>query len=99
MAVPTYNLVRKNELAVLEFSIPTGVIETAELPAAVEQAPHIDGNLVVCLNGRGPVWLFSALTHKYHYTRAVSTYEPRLGACVVTASHDPKYKVGDLIRI
>jgi len=89
----------KKDVVLVEFEIEGGILDIKELPSAVEAAPEVEGRSVVCLSGRAPVWLFSALTHKYHYTKAVATYEPRLNACVVVSSHDPKYRVGDIIPL
>ena len=95
----SYSVRQVGELALVEFAIEGGVLDVKELREAVERAPAVSGTSVVCISGRGPVWLFTALAHKYHYTRAVATYEPRLGACVVVASHDPRFRVGDAIPV
>jgi CRISPR-associated protein Csx3 len=89
----------RNELTLVEFEIEGGVLDVKELRDVVDKAPDIAGNTVVCLSGRGPVWLFGALAHKYHYTKAVATYEPRMNACIVISSHDPRYRVGDILPL
>jgi|SRR5450759_1923790 len=53
----------------------------------------------VVLSGRGPVWLYCFLTHFYHPTKFVATYDPRLQGAVVVESHGSQYKVGDIIPV
>jgi len=53
----------------------------------------------VILSGRGRVWLFCFLTHFYHPTKFIATYDPRLQGAVVVESHGSKYKVGDIIPV
>lgn len=56
-------------------------------------------HLGVVLSGRGPIWLYAYLTHYYHPTAWVATYDPRLSGAVVVQSHHPDYNVGDVIPI
>ena len=60
--------------------------------------PHVNFKKGVILSGRGPVWLYSYLTHHYHPAAWVATNDPRLGA-VVVASHTPEVKPGMVIDI
>jgi CRISPR-associated protein Csx3 len=53
----------------------------------------------VILAGRGPVWLYCFLTHYYHPTKFVATYDPRLQGAVVVESHGREYKPGDVIPV
>lgn len=53
----------------------------------------------VVLSGRGPIWLYCFLTHFYHPTKFVATYDPRLKGAVVVESHGSDYRVGDVIPI
>lgn len=53
----------------------------------------------VIISGRGPVWLFCFLTHYYHITKFVATYDPRLSGAVVVESHASEHKVGDIIPV
>ena len=84
---------------IVEFEIVGGVLDTSELVEAVESAPGVDTTKGVCLSGRGPVWLYCALAHKYHPTAWVGTFEPRKNACVVVESHIPEKKLGELIPV
>ena len=57
------------------------------------------GTEPVVLSGRMPVWAFAALTHLYHPRPWVGTFEPRLGAGVVVASHVASVGPGDVVPI
>ena len=92
-----YRVKRGEKCDTVEFNIPTGVLDMKELPSAVEAAPEVTPGKGVCISGRGPVWLFGALIHKYHPTPFVSTLEPRVGACVVVESHRPDIRIGDTV--
>lgn len=65
--------------------------------AAAEAAPRLAGNRPVLISGRGPIWGYAMLAHAAHATPAVATYEPRLGAYIVVASHDERYRAGEVI--
>ena len=56
-------------------------------------------NRGIILAGRGPIWLYCFLTHYYHPTRFVATYDPRMQGAVVVESHTKEYNVGDIISI
>lgn len=82
----------------VEFELPNA-IELSELPEILKLAPSIDARKGVIISGRGPIWLHSALAHHYHPTRWVAHYDPRVGGAVVVQSHDPRYRVGDVIEL
>jgi CRISPR-associated protein Csx3 len=92
-----YNIKEGVRMVVIEFEIPGGVLDVARLGDAIAAAPAIPGTKIVGISGRGPVWLYAALTHHYHYARAVATYEPRLGKFIVVVTHTPELRVGDVI--
>lgn len=89
----------KDDLILLEFNIEGGVLDVSELPEAVNAAPELPATNGICISGRGPVWLYAALAHKYHHTQYVATFEPRLNACIVIMSHVKHRKVGDVIPL
>jgi len=100
--VPVEYVVKKHpkeRMTIIEFNIPGGVLDVKELLDAVEKAPTVAGNQGVCISGRGPVWLYAALAHKYHPTLYVATYDPRLNGCVVVATHTKEKKIGDIIPL
>ncbi|MCI4408991.1 MAG: CRISPR-associated protein Csx3 [Thermofilum sp.] len=86
-----------NDKSLIEFEIPGGILDPREL--ANIHPPEIPGTKITLLSGRGPVWLYSMLTHFYHYTRGVAVFDPRLNAYVVVASHVKELHVGDLITL
>lgn len=63
------------------------------------QVPKVDPSKGIVLSGRGPIWLYCFLTHHYHTTKFVATYDPRLKSGVITETHHPSYKVGTQIAI
>jgi len=89
-------------MLILEIILSAGVITPADLPSLVKKVgeavpPASVGTKTVCLSGRLPVWVYSALAHLFHPVRAVATYDPRLGGGVVVATHDPAISLGDVI--
>ena len=58
--------------------------------------PRVDETKGVVISGRGPIWLFCYLTHYYHPTKFVATYDPRIGAIVVE-SHMQGVVEGEII--
>ena len=88
-------------MKVLEFELTNPLIP-ADLPRAVKAATDAlpaGGREGVVISGRGPVWLFAALTHEYHPRPFVATYDPRLGGGVVVESHTPDRKVGEVVAL
>lgn len=61
--------------------------------------PKVDGAKGVVLSGRGPIWLYCFLTHFYHPSRFIATYDPRLEGAVIVERHAPDYKLGSVIRL
>lgn len=89
----------KNDFVKLDVVIEEGILPLEKLAETVDKAPEVSGDRGICISGRLPVWLFTALAHKYHYTRFVAVYEPRVNACVVVASHWKDRKVGDILPL
>ena len=61
--------------------------------------PEVNGAKGVVLSGRGPIWLYCFLTHFYHPTKFIATYDPRLEGAVIVERHSPEYRVGSVIRL
>lgn len=89
----------KDDLVMLDFSIEGGVLGVEELEQAVNTAPEVPGTKGVCISGRGPMWLYGALVHKYHYTKYVAVYEPRMNACIVVETHVKNRRIGEVIPL
>jgi len=97
MAKPNITISVVGNLKLVKFEIPGGVTNPTEFAGAVaEVATQLPGHEAVLVNGRGPVWGYAMLVHSAHPTPAVATFDPRLGYIVV-ATHDEKFKVGDVI--
>jgi CRISPR-associated protein Csx3 len=80
------------------FEIPGSVCTPDEFAAAAARVSGaLSGDRIVVINGRGPVWGYGMLVHDAHATPAVATYDPRLRGYVVVASHDPRYRVGQVV--
>lgn len=61
--------------------------------------PKLSGVKGVILSGRGPIWLYCFLSHYYHATKFIATYDPREDGAIVAESHTNEYKVGDIIKL
>jgi CRISPR-associated protein Csx3 len=77
---------------VVDGVIEPSTLQTIKLP--LDLTPR-EG---VIINGRAPVWLYAALTHKLNPYLWIATYDPRIGA-VVVASHSKDVKVGQVIDL
>jgi CRISPR-associated Csx3 family protein len=58
-----------------------------------------EGNEPIIINGRLPVWVFSALTYWFYHRPWIATYEPREIKGVVVGSRIADVSIGDLIEI
>jgi len=85
----------KDDFTLVEFQL-SGPISPGELKDIVP--PEVDPRKGVVISGRGPVWLYGYLVHHYHPTRWVATFDPRLGA-VVVSSHTPDVRVGEVVEV
>jgi len=81
----------------VEFEIEGGVIAPEELKQLTP--PKVDLTKLVVLSGRGPIWLYLYLAHHYHTTPALASYDPRVGGAVITQTHSPKYKIGEIVPL
>jgi CRISPR-associated protein Csx3 len=61
------------------------------------EIPSVNPRKGVIISGRGPIWLHCFLAHKYHHTKFVAIYDPRIGAVVVQSHAD--LKEGDVLDI
>lgn len=95
--IVTFNTTEKVEYTLVEFNIQGGAMEPSDLKQVVP--PQVDPRRGVIISGRGPVWLYSFLTHQYHYVLWVATFDPRVGGGVVVATHTKKVQVGDVVPV
>ncbi len=61
------------------------------------EIPKVNPRKGVIISGRGPIWLHCFLAHKFHHTKFVAIYDPRLGAVVVQSHTD--LKEGDVLDV
>ena len=71
----------------------------AEIVSEVDsEAPSLNGQLLL-INGPASLPVAFVIAHKYVHTfAAVACFDPKLGAYVVSVSHDPNYRVGQLVK-
>jgi CRISPR-associated Csx3 family protein len=89
----------KCDCTIIEAIITEGFLDYKELPEILSKAPEVDKTKGVCLSGRMPVWLYVALTEKYHSVPWIGAFDPRANKCVVSSSHKPTIKPGELIEL
>lgn len=84
-----------NNAVVYHIGVETPITPEEPLPAL----PAIPRGALVILEGRAPIWRYVMAFHALHgLASAVGVYDPRLGV-VVTASHSPKYKEGEILDL
>jgi CRISPR-associated protein Csx3 len=90
-----FNVIENDEYSLVSFEIPDVLIpedlSTLSLPA-------VNGSKGVILSGRGPIWFYCFLTHFYHPTKFIATYDPRLGGAVIVERHAPIYQIGSVFK-
>jgi len=83
---------------ILEFELP-GPVSPEDLPEIETQLPQLSGEGLV-ISGRGPIWLYAVILHKYMHTFAyVATCDPKVGGAVVVTSHLKSVRIGTVIPI
>jgi len=90
-----FNIEEKEEYTLVSFEIPD-ILTPEDLSAL--SPPEVNGAKGVVLSGRGPIWLYCFLTHFYHPTKFIATYDPRLEGAVIVERHSSKYRVGSIIK-
>lgn len=90
-----FYLKEENEFTLVSFEM-TNVLEPEDLLSI--KPPAVNGAKGVILSGRGPIWLYCFLTHFYHPTKFVATYDPRLEGAVIVERHAPEYNVGSVLK-
>lgn len=85
----------ENEFTLISFEM-TDVLEPKDLFFIVP--PKVNGAKGVILSGRGPIWLYCFLTHFYHPTKFIATYDPRLEGAIIVERHAPEYNVGSVLK-
>lgn len=86
----------KEEYVIIHFKL-----EVPILPEILQNInpPKVNNTKGIILSGRGPIWLYSYLTHHYHPTKFIATFDPRMGGAIIVESHTQGYKSGDIIEV
>ena len=83
---------------ILEFEAPSR-LSPRDLPEIERRLPKAGGEGLV-ISGRGPIWLYGVILHKYMHTFAyIAVYDPELGGAVVVVSHLRSVRVGTVIPL
>jgi len=84
-----------------DYTIVHFELESSITPSILQEVepPKVDGTKGVILSGRGPIWLYCYLSHYYHPTRFIATFDPRFGGAVIIESHSQDYKVGEVVKV
>jgi CRISPR-associated protein Csx3 len=90
-----FDVLEEEEYSIISFEID-GVLSPEDLAALTP--PKVDGSKGVILSGRGPIWLYCFLTHFYHPTKFIATYDPRLGGAVIVETHSAEYAIGSVLK-
>lgn len=91
-----FKVEEKNDFTIVYFELKGNI--KPELLKELKP-PKVNSTKGVILSGRGPIWLYCYLTHYYHPTKFIATYDPRLGGAIVVESHDTKHRVGEVVEI
>jgi len=81
----------------VEFELDPPVITPEELKAITPPAVPVGKGVII--SGRGPIWLYGAVIHRFHPASWVGVFDLRLGGGVVVESHVPDVNVGDVIEL
>ena len=91
-----FKVEEKDKYSIVSFKLDN-VIAPENLTSL--KPPKVNPTKGVVLSGRGPIWLYCYLTHHYHPTRFIATYDPRVGGAIIVESHIANYKVGDILKV
>lgn len=90
-----FDITEEKEFTMIKFE-SDGVLIPEDLYSL--SPPTVRGVKGVVLSGRGPIWLYCFLTHFYHPTAFIATYDPRLEGAVIVESHSVNYTVGSVLK-
>jgi CRISPR-associated protein Csx3 len=97
MAQPIFTILDQTPYRIVKFDIPGGVTTPEQFAAAViDITPQLSGPFIILINGRGPVWGYNMIAHAAHPSRAIGTYDPRLGY-IITETHDSQFHLGQIL--
>ena len=91
-----FKLSEKDKYSIVSFEVNNAIIPEVLVSL---NPPKVNPTKGVVLSGRAPIWFYCYLTHYYHPTRFIATYDPRIGGAIIVESHVQDYKPGDIIKI
>jgi len=102
MLMTTYNIELKNDILRLSFGEPAQndqiVQDAATKLEQMAQSGEISGGQLLRINGPVSIPVAFVLAHKLaHIYGAIGFFDPKLGKYVICITHNPAYKLGDLI--
>lgn len=98
----TYNIELKDDILRLSFGEPAQNDQIVQDAAAkleqMAQSGEISGGQLLRINGPVSIPVAFVLAHKLaHIYGAIGFFDPKLGKYVICITHNPAYKLGDLI--
>ena len=95
------NITIKNDIAILDFELPSGVITPEdiidlELPDAIKEG---FADKIVVISGRGPIWLYCVIALVYHQCKGVAVYDTRVNGAEIIQTNSKDYKLGQIVGI
>lgn len=91
-----FNIKEEKDFTIISFE--SSIMSPGDLAAITP--PKVNETKGVVLSGRGPIWLYCFLTHLYHPTKFIATYDPRLGGAVVVETHTTatEHQIGSVLK-
>ncbi|MBD2629623.1 CRISPR-associated protein Csx3 [Trichormus variabilis] len=98
----TYNIELKDDILRLSFGEPAQNDQIVKDAAAkleqMAQSGELAGGQLLKINGPVSIPVAFVLAHKLaHIYGAIGFFDPKLGNYVISITHNPAYKLGDLI--
>jgi CRISPR-associated protein Csx3 len=98
----TYNIELDGELLNIGFAEPAQNDQIVRDAAArldeMAESGELKGGQLLKINGPASLPVACVLAHKVaHLFGAVGVFDPKLGKYVISITHNPTYKLGDLI--
>jgi CRISPR-associated protein Csx3 len=98
----TYNIDLEGDVLKIGFGEPAQndqiVCDAAARLEQMSQSGELSGGPLLKINGPASLPVACVLAHKVgHLYGAVGVFDPKLGKYVIAITHNPMYKVGDLI--
>lgn len=99
----TYKIELKDEILRVSFGEPAQNDQIVQDAAArleeMVQSGEITGGQLLRINGPASIPVAFVLAHKLaHIYGAIGFFDPKLGKYVISITHNPAYKLGDLLN-